>query len=326
MLKDRFQRVHDYLRISLTDSCNLRCSYCMPNEIISCMPQKHLMQTDEIFDIASVFVDLGIKKIRLTGGEPLVRKEAPLILERLAQLPVELTMTSNAVFVDKYLNHLKHANVRTLNISLDTLSPDKFFQLTKRNLWNKTWDNLHLLIENGFRVKLNVVVMKGVNDSEVIDFIHLTKEFPLHVRFIEFMPFEGNHWNKTKVITIKEMLESIEGKLDYVKLVDKPHATAKKYQLKDAKGTFAFITTMSAPFCGDCNRLRLTADGKMKNCLFGKDELDILGTFRKGEDIKPLIYKSLLIKHEQLGGQFGKSFEETDENLLVNRSMIKIGG
>jgi len=168
--------------------------------------------------------------------------------------------------------------------------------------------------------------MKGVNDDEIIDFVKLTQDLPLHVRFIEFMPFDGNQWNKSKVMTTNEMLDLIKENISFVKLEDKPHSTAKKFQINGARGTFAFITTMSVPFCGDCNRLRLTADGKMKNCLFGKDELDILGAHRKGEDIMHLIHQSLFLKHEKLGGQFANSYQETDSSLLVNRSMIKIGG
>lgn len=326
MITDQHQRVHDYLRLSLTDSCNFRCTYCMPEENISCMPSAHLMQPDEIEKIATTFVSLGVKKIRLTGGEPLVRKEAPQIIEQLGKLPVELSITTNGVMVDRFLPIFRKAGIRSLNLSIDTLQRDKFKRITRRDSLDKVWENILLLVEEGVHVKLNVVLMKGVNDEEVMDFIQLTRDLPLHVRFIEFMPFDGNRWENEKVITAEQVLENIEQEVSIVKLKDEKHATAKKYKILDAAGTFAFITTMSEPFCGDCNRMRLTADGKMKNCLFSNDEADILGTLRKGEDIVPVIKMCMWNKHAKMGGQFQETYEKTDGATIDNRSMIKIGG
>lgn len=326
MLTDRFQRVHDYLRISLTDSCNFRCSYCMPEEEISCLPQQQLMQPDEIEAIAKVFIGLGVKKIRLTGGEPLVRKGARDIIQRLSMYLVELTLTTNGVLVDQFISTFKEAGITSLNVSLDTLDPNKFFQLTRRDVFAKVWANLLLLVAEEFHVKLNVVVMKGVNDGEVNDFISLTQHLPLHVRFIEFMPFDGNQWKNDQVYSAKQMLEKAEERFSFIKLKDEKHATAKKYKLLQSEGTFAFITTMSTPFCSDCNRLRLTADGKMKNCLFGQEEVDLLGALRQGNSLLPLIDQSMKAKFEKMGGQFEKSYLETDGASIQNRSMIKIGG
>lgn len=326
MLKDKFSRVHDYLRISLTDSCNFRCQYCMPDENIASLPNRHLMQLDEIEAIAKVFVGLGVNKIRLTGGEPMVRKEFSEILKRLSRLPVELTLTTNAVLANKYIQDLKAAGVKSINVSLDTLDAETFRTITKRDQFQQVWDNIRLLLREGFRVKINVVAIAGIIEKEILDFVNLTRELPLHVRLIEFMPFEGNHWKSSKVITANKMLEWIREEYDIVKLKDEPHATAKKYKAIGHEGTFAFITTMSQHFCGDCNRMRLTADGKMKNCLFGKEEMDLLGSFRRGEDIEPLIRTSVLRKHAVMGGQFKDSFEKADTSTLVNRSMIRIGG
>ncbi|EMR03668.1 GTP 3',8-cyclase MoaA [Cesiribacter andamanensis] len=326
MLKDRFNRIHDYLRISLTDSCNFRCSYCMPEETISCMPNDHLMQPQEIEAIARTFVCLGVRKIRLTGGEPLVRKGAGDIIRSLSQLPIELTLTTNGVLADQYIDLFKEAGIRSLNVSLDTLQEGKFFGLTRRDAFHKVWNNILLLMAEGFHVKLNVVVMKGVNEGEVNDFIALTKDLPLHVRFIEFMPFDGNRWQKGKVVPTAQLLARAEEAFSFIKLKDEKHATAKKYKVLNYQGTFAFITTMSAPFCGDCNRMRLTADGKLKNCLFGKDELNLLAALRQGEPLLPLIQKSLLIKAEKMGGQFENTYQQTDGASLQNRSMIRIGG
>ncbi len=298
----------------------------MPDENIQCLPNRQLMQVDEIETIAQTFVKLGVNKIRLTGGEPMVRKEFPLILQKLSRLPVEISLTTNAVLAHKYIPDLKAAGVRSLNISLDTLDAETFKKITKRDQFQKVWNNIMLLLKEGFRIKINVVAIDGVIDKEILDFVAITQDLPLHVRMIEFMPFEGNHWNSKKVVTAAQMLEWVQEEYDIVKLKDEPHATAKKYKAIGHEGTFAFITTMSEHFCGDCNRMRLTADGKMKNCLFGIEEMDLLGTLRKGEDIEPLIRLSVLRKHAVMGGQFSKSYKGADASELRNRSMIKIGG
>ena len=326
MLVDNHKRIHDYLRISLTDSCNFRCQYCMPDENIQCLPNKHLMQVDEIEQIAATFVDLGVNKVRLTGGEPLVRKEFREILQRLSKLPVEISLTTNAVLAHKFIADFKAAGVRSINVSLDTLNSETFKRITKRDQFHKVWDNILLLLKEGFRMKINTVAIEGVIEKEILDFVAITKDLPLHVRMIEFMPFEGNHWNSKKVITAKQMLEWVETEYDMVKLKDEPHATAKKYKAIGHEGTFAFITTMTEHFCGDCNRMRLTADGKMKNCLFGSEEMDLLGMLRAGKPIEPLIRNSVLRKHAVMGGQFKRSYKNADASQLKNRSMIKIGG
>jgi molybdenum cofactor biosynthesis protein A len=326
MLLDKFQRVHDYLRISLTDSCNFRCHYCMPDEDTPCMSNDRLMQPDEIEAIATEFVRLGVKKIRLTGGEPMVRKAFPEILHRLSQLPVELTLTTNGALLHRHLDALKVAGVRSLNISMDSLQEDLFNKIVQRNQFRQVWDNVLLALEHGFGVKINVVAMAGVNEGEINDFISLTRNMPLHVRFIEFMPFTGNQWQNEQVLTAARMLELVCAEYDIVKLLDEPHATARKYKVVGYEGTFAFITTMSDQFCGDCNRMRLTADGKMKNCLFGSEEMDILGAFRRTEPIEPLIRASLMRKHAAMGGQVPLDHTAVEADKIENRSMIKIGG
>lgn len=326
MLIDSYNRVHDYLRISLTDSCNLRCFYCMPDEKIACLPNKHLMQPDEIDHIAGLFVQLGVKKIRLTGGEPLVRKEAGEIIRQLGKYPVELTMTTNGVRLQEFAADLQAANLRSINISLDTLQADRFMLLTKRDNFHKVYQNIQLMAERGLRVKVNVVTMKGVNDDEIPAFIALTKDLPLHIRFIEFMPFTGNHWDHAKVIGWQEILDIVARDYAYEPIVRKKHDTAKNYQVAGHAGTFAVISTMTAPFCGDCNRMRLTADGKMKNCLFSKTETDLLGALRRGEDIVPLIKECVWAKAAERGGQFTEDYTHTDPLHIENRSMIAIGG
>ena len=326
MLIDGFNRIHNYLRISLTDNCNLRCFYCMPEEDYEFTPHSRLMQPSEIESLAKIFVENGVNKIRLTGGEPLVRKDAADIILRLSKLPVSLTMTTNATRLHDFAEVLEEAKIKSLNISLDTLDADKFQIITRRDGFQKVIDNIHLMISKNIHVKVNVVIMKGLNDHEINNFIEWTKDLAVHVRFIEFMPFEGNRWTSNQVFTMDDMLQLIGQKYNPIRLKDDIHDTAKKFAIEGHQGTFAIISTMSAPFCSTCNRMRLTADGKMKNCLFSQKETDLLTAFRNGEDVLPLIQESIASKAKELGGQFTKDFEKIQIEDLQNRSMISIGG
>jgi len=326
MITDNFNRVHNYLRISLTDNCNLRCFYCMPEETYEFTPAGKLMQKDEIETLSKIFVSLGVNKIRLTGGEPLVRKDAAEIIMALSRLPVKLTITTNGSRLHEFVDTLEQAGVRSLNISLDTLKPEKFQLITRRNQFEKIYDNIQLLLKRDFHVKVNMVVMKGLNDNEINDFVGWTKDQPVHVRFIEFMPFTGNWWTSNKVFTMQQMLQLIEEKFEVTRLQDEKHDTAKGYMVPGHRGTFAIISTMSANFCRDCNRMRLTADGKMKNCLFSEKEADLLSALRRGEDVIPLIHQSVKAKAKELGGQFTADFQHLHAEDIHNRSMITIGG
>ncbi len=323
---DSFNRVHNYLRISLTDNCNLRCFYCMPEEEYEFTPASRLMQVDEIEKLAAFFTAQGVNKIRLTGGEPLVRKDAAAIILALAKLPVTLTLTTNGTRLHEFINVLEEANITSLNISLDTLQPDRFALITRRDQFETVMNNIRLLLSRNFHVKINVVVMKGLNEGEIPDFIAWTKDTPVHVRFIEFMPFHGNRWSSNKVFTMQEILGVVQEQYAVVPLKDEKHDTAKKFMVPGHAGTFAVISTMSANFCGDCNRIRLTADGKMKNCLFSKEETDLLSALRKGEPLLPLVQQSLAGKAKELGGQFTADFTQLEEATIHNRSMITIGG
>jgi cyclic pyranopterin phosphate synthase len=298
----------------------------MPQEEMEWMPQSKLMSKEEILTLAETFIGLGVKKIRLTGGEPLVRKEFPEILERLADFPVELTLTTNGVLIHKHIEVLKKACVRSVNVSLDTLNREKFLKLTRRDQFDLVWENMLLLLREGFRVKVNAVALHGLIEEEICDFVAMTEKLPIHMRFIEFMPFAGNHWQSKKVVTAAQMLDLVKEKYEIVKLEDKKHDTAKKYKVPGFEGTFAFITTMSENFCAGCNRIRLTADGKIKNCLFGKEELDLLGALRRGEDVEEIIRLSISRKHKALGGQFDPDYLKANPEAIENRSMIKIGG
>jgi cyclic pyranopterin phosphate synthase len=298
----------------------------MPEEEYEFTPASRLMQVNEIVAIAQTFVDLGVTKIRLTGGEPLVRKDAAEIITRLAALPVQLTITTNATRLHDFVDVIKQAGIKSINISLDTLQKDRFLLMTKRDQFEQVMKNINLMIDNGIHVKVNAVVIKGLNDSEINDFVRMTKEQPIHVRFIEFMPFTGNRWNSDKVITWQQILAQVSREFEVMPIEREKHETAKKYTVPGHLGTFAVISTMSAPFCGDCNRMRLTADGKMKNCLFSNTETDLLTPFRKGDDIVPLIYQSIKDKKHALGGQFTTEMEKIETSKLENRSMITIGG
>lgn len=326
MITDTFGRIHNYLRVSLTDNCNLRCFYCMPDEEYEFTAASKLMQPDEILEICSIFVGLGVNKIRLTGGEPLVRKDAANIILALSTLPVKLSLTTNATRLHEFVAILKKANVRSLNISLDTLQPDKFLLLTRRDQFQQVRNNIDLVLAENFDVKINVVVMKGLNDNEINDFVAWTKDVPVHIRFIEFMPFSGNKWTSNQVFTLREMLDTVKTTYSPETLYNGAHDTAKAFRVPGHAGTFAVISTMSEPFCEGCNRMRLTADGKMKNCLFSREETDLLTAYRRGGDIVPLIRQSIQNKFAALGGQMNTDFQHLHAEEIQNRSMITIGG
>ena len=319
MLSDSFGRIHNYLRISVTDACNLGCLYCMPDGENHTTSKNYLMTVNEIEKIASVFVSLGINKIRITGGEPLFRKDIREIIYKLSELPAELSISTNAFFADKFIDVFKEADIKSVNVSLDSLKKEEFNFLTKRDHFSKILSNIYLLLENGLNVKVNIVLMKGINDGSVLDFVEWTKDHQLEVRFIEFMPFDRNHWNIEKVISYKDILAQIETKFSFHKIQDSFNDTSRKYRADGHRGTFGIISTITDPFCSGCNRLRLTSDGKLKNCLFSADETDLLTPFRNGVDVIPLIQHSLKGKKEERGGQF-----ETDN--FINRSMVSIGG
>ncbi|WP_149242292.1 GTP 3',8-cyclase MoaA [Dyadobacter sp. 32] len=324
---DTFGRKHTYLRISLTDKCNLRCTYCMPQEDMQFMPSKWLMQADEIELLSKIFVEMGVEKIRLTGGEPLVRKDVGQIIGSLGKLPTALTLTTNAVFIDQFIDDLKNAGVSSINVSLDTLKEEQFKQITKRDHFTKTLENIRLLLSEGFVVKINMVVLRGVNDAEVNDFVRLTLEDAnLHVRFIEFMPFNGNQWDMSKIVSYEALLSDISSQFVFNRLAGALEDTAHSFKVVGGKGTFGIIGTVTHPFCSGCNRIRLTADGKLKNCLFDTTEADLLTPLRNGEDVRPLIYTHFNKKHFAHGGHVAFTEQHARVDYDQNRRMIAIGG
>ncbi|WP_299675393.1 GTP 3',8-cyclase MoaA [uncultured Tenacibaculum sp.] len=328
ILTDTFGRHHNYLRISLTEKCNLRCTYCMPESGVVLSPRNQIMTAAEVIDIATLFVQHGVTKIRLTGGEPLLRKDFEEIISGLSKLPIELSMTTNAILVDRNIEVLKKSLLKTINVSLDTLHPEKFNTITKRDQFKKAFENTQLLLDEGFNVKLNVVLLKGFNDNEIIDFVEFTKDRAISVRFIEFMPFDGNRWDKSKLVSYNELLNQVESKFSKNAVIPLPHEdnfTARNFKIDTYQGSFGIISSVTNPFCDVCNRIRLTANGKLKNCLFSTSETDLLSTYRAGISIEPIIQSAILKKKAVRSGMTdSKDFENlTNHN---NRSMITIGG
>ncbi|MCB0402262.1 MAG: GTP 3',8-cyclase MoaA [Flavobacteriales bacterium] len=328
-ITDSFDRVHDYLRISLTERCNLRCFYCMPEEGIELSEKSHVLSHEEVIYLAKEFVALGVNKIRLTGGEPLVKKNVEKIIRELADLPIQLSITTNGILLDKYLPLLKECGVKKLNISLDTLDREKFNYLTRRDYFDRVMANIYQSLLHGFEVKINAVLMTGVNESEVVDFIEFTRNNPVSFRFIEFMPFDGNQWDTSKVVTFDHIFDQIGRHYQQdqvIKLEDKKHDTTKNYKIKGYQGSFGIISTVTNPFCDSCNRIRLTANGRIKNCLFSQTETDLLTPLRAGEDVKPIILQSVNHKAKARGGmEHNEDFYNKEIN-TKNRAMISIGG
>ena len=329
ILTDSHKREHSYLRISLIERCNLRCTYCMPENGIALSQRSHLMTYEEIYQIASTFVRNGVTKIRLTGGEPLIRKDIDVILKKLASLNVELSITTNAILVDRFVDTLKENGIRNINASLDSLDSEKFKQITRRDNFKKVFDNIHLLIKEGFHVKLNVVLIKDFNENEIIDFINLTKDWPIVVRFIEFMPFNGNKWDVSKLVSYESIMNSAFNEFSKTKIIrlkDAQNDTSKNYKVSHYKGSFAVISTVTNPFCDSCNRLRLTANGQLKNCLFSSEENDLLTQLREGKSIEGVIQKSVLMKKKIRNGLTTNESFSNKKKHSENRSMIAIGG
>tara|TARA_Y100000589_G_C27190195_1_gene644451 strand:+ start:3400 stop:4296 length:897 start_codon:yes stop_codon:yes gene_type:complete len=298
----------------------------MPEEGVALRSKNEFMTSEEVIQIASAFVSLGIKKIRLTGGEPLIKKDFNNILHQLSRLGVEISITTNGILLHKHFDSILEAGVTKINISLDTLKRQKFNLITRRDYFDLVYENIQNSLLIFDEVKLNVVLIKGKNDNELIDFIDFTKENKVNIRFIEYMPFDGNNWRKELTVTQSEINNILQ--LNYgnkiVKLLDDNHSTSRNFKIEKHLGTFGFINTITNPFCDSCNRIRLTADGKLKNCLFSSNEMNLLYPLRSGKDIIPLIFKNINEKFRNHGGI--NSFEKDSHIYNKNRTMIAIGG
>ena len=283
---DNNHRVINYLRISITDRCNLRCIYCMPEEGIEFMSHREILTYEEMLHIVILCVKQGIRKVRLTGGEPLVRKGFINFLKRLCQIEglEEISLTTNGVLLKTLAADIKNCGICRINVSLDSLRPERFFRITGRDYFERVWEGIEEAEHVGFNpIKINVVAIKGVNDDEILDFASLTLEKPYHVRFIELMPIgDKNIWQADKFISTTEVLTKIEtiGTLRPIahNLLDGP---AQRYALEGAKGEIGFIGALSNHFCSGCNRLRLTPEGHLRGCLFSDQEIDLKTPLRQ---------------------------------------------
>ena len=285
-LSDSFQRPINYLRISVTDRCNLRCIYCMPDEGVRLMPHEDILRYEEIHTIVETAAELGINKVRITGGEPLVRAGLTELIRMLARIDAidDISLTTNGILLSRYAAELKDAGLRRVNVSLDTLKPDKFRYITRCGELDDTLKGIAAAKSAGLEpVKINMVVISKVNDDELLDFAAKTIDEEWHVRFIEHMPFNDNGANDSQFVSVSDMRQHIEslGELEPCS-VSVGNGPAKYFRLPDAKGTIGFITPISEHFCFNCNRLRLTADGKLRPCLLSEEEIDLRQPLRGG--------------------------------------------
>jgi cyclic pyranopterin phosphate synthase len=323
---DHFGRRLNYLRVSLTDVCNLRCVYCMP-ENMTFRPRSELMSDDEIITIVQLMAELGIDKIRLTGGEPTVRPRATTLVQNLAGIPGirDISMTTNAILLPEMAADLAAAGLSRVNISLDTLNPSKFKFITRWGELDKVWAGIEAAEAAGLLpIKLNAVVTRGFNDGEVVDLARLTLERAWQVRFIELMPFGSEaEFAQNAVVPTAETRQRIEAALGPLTEIagHDPRDPARPYRLHNARGSIGFISSVSAPFCSTCNRLRLTADGKLRLCLLRDGEYDILTPLRAGMSLTQL-------KQEILAATYYKPWGHglPDGEIPQSRLMSQIGG
>jgi len=326
MALDRFGRNIHYLRISLTDKCNLRCVYCMPEDMVF-RPNAELMQDDELVRLVELFTALGFDKFRLTGGEPTVRLHVVDLVRRIAAVPGvdSLSMTTNGVLLKKLAAPLKKAGLQRVNVSLDTLDPERFHAITRRGRLDDVWDGILEAERAGLTpIKLNAVVVRGFNDQDVVDMARLTCDHPWQVRFIEMMPFAGaTDFQQSQVVKAEEMQEKIVAALGPLELLNQGSldGEARLYRLEGARGELGFISSVSLPFCATCTRARLTADGKLRLCLLREKEVDLLTPLRRGatlEDLRQIILDGIWHK------PWGHGLQEGE--FATNRVMSEIGG
>lgn len=327
MLIDLYKRKINYLRISVTDRCNLRCRYCMPEEGIPLISHNEILSYEEILRIVNVFAKQGISKVRITGGEPLVRKGIVEFISSLSKIEEikDLSLTTNGILLKDFASALKKAGLKRINISLDSLKRERFIEITGRDGFENVWQGILESLKVGLSpIKINMVAIKGINDDEIESFARLTIDLPLVVRYIEYMPSgNGDDWNEDDIITIRQIKERIE---NIGKLIPIPQGEwdgpARRYYIEGAIGEIGLIGAVSEHFCNDCNRLRLTPDGKIRTCLFSDDEIDLKELIRKGatdEDLKERLLAALQMKPE-------RHHLNTNQFRKCQRNMSAIGG
>lgn len=306
-LTDTFNRQHDYLRISITERCNLRCLYCMPAEGVPLSPKQHLLTPPEISYISSLFVSQGVTKIRLTGGEPTIHPQILRIVQEIGSLRKnglkDIGITTNGLTLARKLDSVVEAGVNAINLSLDTTDPFQFEIMTRRKGFDQVMRTINRILEMkragvDLKLKINAVMIRGLNDAQLLPFVDMTRDQDLEVRFIEYMPFDGNRWSNQKMLTYQEMLAAIRERHPAIKKVqDHPNDTSKTFQVPGFQGRVGFVTSMTDHFCGTCNRLRITSDGNLKVCLFGNSEVSLRDMLRKnfnnGEPIDEAAWEAM---------------------------------
>ena len=323
ILRDTHKRIAKYLRIGVTDRCNLRCRYCMPAEGIDFAHRDDILSYEEIVRLAKVFAVLGVDKVRLTGGEPFVRKDIGLLLEKLSLVFPKVHITTNATLLSDHIDLLKKINIAGLNISIDSLDRDRFFMITRRDSYDIVMDNILKCIENEIPSKLNIVTMKGVNDMEILDFVRFGIKHKIEVRFIEAMPFNDDDGNRDVYMPATEIAELIAGEFPSLHKLVADGSSSDKYTIDD-KYTLGIIPAYSRSLCSSCDRIRLTPQGELLNCLYAQTGTSLLALVRDEKisdyDIQQAIVDSVLLKKKS-------GFEEEaliDKNAF--RSMTTIGG
>lgn len=333
-LTDTHHRQHDYLRISVTEKCNLRCRYCMPEEGVPQSPRAHLLTTSEICLLSALFVSQGVTKIRLTGGEPTVRKDVLALMRQIGSLRrhglQELCITTNGVSVFRKLDEMLESGLTGLNLSLDTLDPLQFDLMTRRSGFPLVMKTIMRALEMKklgatLTLKINCVVMRGVNDSQILPFVEFSKNHDVEIRFIEYMPFGGNRWSQTRMLGYQEMLSMIKEAYPTIsKLQDHASETSKTYQVAGFRGKIGFITSMTHNFCGSCNRLRITSDGNLKVCLFDNAEVSLRNLLREanhGLAINHDVFRN--ISHGSLNDLLAENGTDTQKLLDVVGQAVK---
>lgn len=280
------RRIGD-LRVSVTDRCNFRCQYCMPAEGLPWLERDDVLHFEEIERLVALLAAMGVTDVRLTGGEPLVRRDFPALVGMLAPLVEDLSITTNGYLLERDAEALVRAGATRFNVSIDSLQRDRFFEMTRRDALPRVLRGLEVLASfpEAHPIKVNAVAMRGFTEDEVLPFAHFAREHPYEVRFIEFMPLDADHaWTPDSVLSGEEIRAIIEQQWALEPVDREPHATARVYRFADGRGSIGFINPVSEPFCGDCNRIRLTADGRLRTCLFSLNETDLRTPLREGAD------------------------------------------
>jgi cyclic pyranopterin phosphate synthase len=328
-LYDNHGRQLNYVRLAVTDRCNLRCFYCMPEEGIRYLPKKQLLTFEEIERLITLLAQMGITKVRLTGGEPFVRRDLMKLIHKIVAIPGirDVHITTNGVFTAPYVKELKELGIASVNLSLDTLNQDRFRIITRRDEFGNVLDTLNQLIDNGIPVKINAVVMEGKNIDDIIPLAELSKDKDISVRFIEEMPFngEGNHYT-TLTWTYRKIFDYLKSHYPEIqKIADPANSTAYHYKIPGYQGDLGIIAAFSRTFCGTCNRIRITAQGVLKTCLYDAGVLNIRDLMRKGFDDNEL--KNALMESFRQRPKDGFEAEALRKNNIpVSESMSTIGG